>query len=377
MTTARDGPGILRARLPVVALIAFATFLGLWAGLVLLGWSLPVVSVGFPDWHGPLMVNGVLATLIVLERAVALRRAWAFAAPVVSGGGTLALLTPLGPMLGGVFWIVSGLLLTAVFLEIHRRQPGFHSAVLTTAAALLFFGNLTWWATGDVPAMVLWWVSFLVLLIAGERLELSRVFRLTLAKRVAFGVGAAMLVVGPVLSTVTLVPAIATEAAGLVTLGVWLLLYDVARANLPLPGRPRFLGLCLVSGYAWIVFAGALALGTGASLPGLVYDAFLHAIFIGFVFTMIMAHALVILQAFLGRSVPFTRAFYVPLVLIEGTLALRVASDLAGWDALRMWAGLLNVVAILSFVLVLGGNLARDRLRWIQDLFHPDFMNVR
>jgi hypothetical protein len=42
--------------------------------------------------------------------------------------------------------------------------------------------------------------------------------------------------------------------------------------------------------------------------------------------------------------------FYVPLALLQGTLVLRVAADLALNPALRQWAGLFNVLAILLFL---------------------------
>jgi len=58
--------------IPLLILAIFALLLGLWAGLLRLGWSSPA----FPNLalaHGPLMVSGFLGGLIPLERAIAIR----------------------------------------------------------------------------------------------------------------------------------------------------------------------------------------------------------------------------------------------------------------------------------------------------------------
>ena len=60
-------------RLPLLAMGMIALLTGLWAGLLRLGWDLPLLRPTFPALHGPLMVSGFLGTLIGLERAVALR----------------------------------------------------------------------------------------------------------------------------------------------------------------------------------------------------------------------------------------------------------------------------------------------------------------
>ncbi len=79
------------------------------------------------------------------------------------------------------------------------------------------------------------------------------------------------------------------------------------------------------------------------------YDAMLHAVFVGFVMSMIFGHAPVIFPAVLGGSVRFGRLFYAPLALLHASLALRVAGDL-GASPLRAWGGLLNMAAIVLFL---------------------------
>lgn len=60
-------------RSPLLALGLAALAIGVWAGLLRFGWSLPGGHANLIELHGPLMVFGFLGTVISLERAVALR----------------------------------------------------------------------------------------------------------------------------------------------------------------------------------------------------------------------------------------------------------------------------------------------------------------
>jgi hypothetical protein len=79
----QDSLGISQRRLRVLLLVLGlgALLAGLWAGLLRLGWSVPLPQPLLPAAHGPLMVSGFLGTLISLERAVALGRRWPMACP--------------------------------------------------------------------------------------------------------------------------------------------------------------------------------------------------------------------------------------------------------------------------------------------------------
>jgi hypothetical protein len=65
---------------------------------------------------------------------------------------------------------------------------------------------------------------------------------------------------------------------------------------------------------------------------------------------MIFGHAPIIFPAVLGMPINFHPVFYVQLVLLHLSLLLRIAADLGGWVAGRMWGGLLNEVALLLFL---------------------------
>ena len=82
---------------------------------------------------------------------------------------------------------------------------------------------------------------------------------------------------------------------------------------------------------------------------GPIYDAKLHAVFVGFVFSMVFGHAPIIFPAVLGLPLTYRPVFYAPLVLLHVSLALRLFSGLMGFSWGRLLGGLLNALAILAF----------------------------
>ena len=65
---------------------------------------------------------------------------------------------------------------------------------------------------------------------------------------------------------------------------------------------------------------------------------------------MIFGHAPIIFPAVLGRPLPYRRAFYLHLVLLQITLIMRIGGDLFNLPLLRQWGGLLNVIVLLIFL---------------------------
>ncbi|MEO8758788.1 MAG: hypothetical protein ABI398_13680 [Devosia sp.] len=120
----------------------------------------------------------------------------------------------------------------------------------------------------------------------------------------------------------------------LLGLSVWLYRYDVARRVVRRPGSTRFYASGMLAGYAWLAFSGGLFL-FGPALD-LAYDLQLHTIFLGFVLSMLMAHALIILPAVLGIRLTFSRALYVPLALLHASLVLRVLGNTIAPGTLRL-----------------------------------------
>src|SRR5690606_26684907 len=73
----------------------------------------------------------------------------------------------------------------------------------------------------------------------------------------------------------------------------------------------------------------------------------------GFVMSMIMAHAPVILPAVLRKPLPYRWFLYLPVALLHVSLALRIlGGDAWGSVAALHWGGSLNVIAILLFIVL-------------------------
>jgi hypothetical protein len=301
------------------------------------------------------MVSGFLGTLISLERAVAINQRWMYVGPAFSGVGALLLIAGLAGWPGPLLMTLGSAGLVAVFVVIVRRQFALYTVTMGLGALTWLVGNGLWLTGQPVHRVVLWWIAFLVLTIAGERLELARILRPSKASLVAFLAITSLLLVGLLMSSYT--PDLGTRLAGggMIGLALWLLRYDVARHTLRKPGLPRFIAACLLSGYVWLAAGGLMGLIFGGIAAGPRYDAVLHAVFLGFVFSMIFGHAPIVLPAVLGVPLTYHPSFYAHLILLHLSLSLRVLGDLAGWWAGRQWGGLLNAVVLLLFL----GNTAR------------------
>ena len=350
-------------------LAALALLAGLWAGLLRLGWPLPPLSLRLPAQHGPLMASGFLGTLISLERAVALsqrlngRRLY-YASPLLAGLGAMALFLALPTAVPRSLSALGALGLVLIFIVIYRLQPTMDHAVMSIGALAWLVGQVLWLAGWPLYRVVPWWAGFLVLTIAGERLELARVLRLKRAARQSFLVIVGGFLAGLLLSLFTLDGGLRLAGLALFALGLWLLRYDLARRTIRQAGLTRFIAACLLPGYVWLMIGGALWLFSGAhALAGPVYDAMLHTIFLGFVFSMIFGHAPVIVPALLGVQAPYSPRFYGHLALLHVSLLLRVLADLLHWVSLRRWGGLLNEVAVVLFLVVTGVAVLQGRER--------------
>jgi hypothetical protein len=134
-------------------------------------------------------------------------------------------------------------------------------------------------------------------------------------------------------------------------LTLWLVRYDVARRTVSQSGLTRFIAVCLLSGYFWLAVSGVIGIGLGSPGAGPIYDALLHALFVGFALSMVFGHAPIIFPAVLNRPIVFRRAFYLHVALLHVSLVMRLTGDLAGVSLLRLCGGLLNVAAIGLFLI--------------------------
>ena len=341
---------------PLIALAALALLAAVWAGLVRMGWGLPALHPDLAAHHGDLMISGFLGTLISLERVVALKRRAAPAIPLLAGAGSFAFLVG-SPAGVGLFLVAAaGAGLLGIYAAVYRLQPALHTAVMAGGAGMWLVGNLLRLGGAPVPQVVPWWAGFLILTIVGERLELMRLRFPSPARRAALLAAILVFTGGLALTRIDWDLGVRVAGLGLAGQGIWLATSDIARRTVRQPGLTRFIAWSLLAGYVWLTVASVLWLHFGREVAGIRYDAMLHAVFLGFVFSMIFGHAPVILPSVLGVRMAFRPAFYGHLVLLHASLLARIAADLAGAPGAARWGGLLNAAALLLF----GLNTARS-----------------
>ncbi len=350
------------ARLPILVLGMLSLLGGVLAGLARLGWDVPTIAANASGVHGALMVSAFFGTVISLERAVALGRAWAYLAPAAAGAGGVALLGGAPLVVPQGLSLVASAIMLAASIQVLRRLLAPFTVVLASGALCWAVGNLVWFVFGATSVATPWWFAFLVLTIGGERLELSRFIPTPRAARRVFFAIVGALLAGAALSLYEEGHGLALFSVALLSLAAWLLAFDIASRNVRRDGLPRFIALCLLTGYVWLGVAGILGTGGGFALGHAWRDSTLHAVGLGFVFSMVLGHAPIIFPAVARVKIPYHVSFYLPLVALHTTLLLRVCGGIAGDFTLRRIGGLANAYALLAFIAVLVIGILRGKV---------------
>jgi hypothetical protein len=341
----------MTVRLAALALAVLALGVGIATGLLRLGLAVPVAPLA--SQHAVLMVAGFLGTVIALERAVAYGSPLAYAAPLASGLAALALVTGFESV-ARALWLGAGLVLVGLSVALARRQPLPHMVLLAVGAAAWLAGNTLHAVQRDDLALA-WWFSFLVLTIAAERLEMTRLMRRRAGAAAAFAGCVTLLLAGAAVSLLDPAKGGAVFGLALAALAAWLCIFDIARRTLRAGGFAGYAAAALLAGYAWLAIGGVawLAWAQGVAL---MRDTALHALGLGFVMSMVFGHAPLVVPAIARRRMRFSSAFYAPLVLLHLSVAWRLAASVFAPE-LRWPAGLAHVVALALFVTVLARSL--------------------
>ncbi|MCA9865199.1 MAG: hypothetical protein KC410_01775 [Anaerolineales bacterium] len=358
-------------RLPILLLAIIALLFAIWAGLLRAGWSWPPVQPDLAAAHGPLMVSAFLGTVIGLERAVALDRKAAYLVPLLSALGGLLLITGLSWMGAGYLLALAAAGLVILFSLIVRQHTAIYTITMALGSLAWLIGNL--WQVAGQPIYIVtpWWIAFLVLTIAGERLELSRVLRLSNRTIHWFVVATAIFLAGVVWSRFNYDTGTRLTGLGMILLAAWLMIFDIARRNLRHRDLTRFIAYALFGGYIWLGTGGLLWLVYGGVPAGPLYDAVLHSVFLGFVFAMIFGHAPLIFPSVLQRPMAYLPSFYLPLIFLHLSLVMRITGDLINNIPLRQWGSLLNGLTLLLFLLITATALAQGSKNQAPDAAPP------
>lgn len=339
-------------RIPILAMGMLSLITALWGGVQRLGWDLPTLTITLPANHGPLMVGAFLGTVIGLERAVALGHLWGYLGPLLTGLGGILMITGAAPLgVAQALMAAGSLLLSLVFIAFMQRQFHLFLAIMGVGALSWLVGNLLWLQGAAIYEVVWWWMGYLLLTIAGERMELGRMLFLSQTKQMLMLLSVAISIVGMMLTVWDVDLGVRLLGLGMLTSALWLSRYDVARRTVKQSGLPRFIAINLLAGYFWLAVSGLLLISFGADFSGLYYDAVLHAFFLGFVFSMIFGHAPVIFPAVLGRGMLYRPVFYIHVVLLHFVLLTRVGGGLTDELIPRNIGGLLSAITLVIFVL--------------------------
>jgi len=163
----------------LVPAVLLALLAGTAGGLVRAGIVLPASGAWLGQavlGHAFLMICAFMGTVIGIERAVAVRQPLAFAAPLASASAGVLHLAGAAHT---ATWVAAAaaLAFVAINMLVVARQRAAHTVLLLTSALAWLAGNGLLVAGASPSAVIPWWFSFLVLTIAAERLEMTRLMR--------------------------------------------------------------------------------------------------------------------------------------------------------------------------------------------------------
>jgi hypothetical protein len=359
----RPGPrlhGLVNPRVAfggaLLACVAASLLAGLAGGLLRVGIALPMAAD--TPWltraalaHAALMMCGFMGTVIAIERAVAFKHPAAWLAPVASGAGAVALLAG-AQVLAALLFVLAALVFVAVNVLLLRRQPAAHTGLLVASAGAWLTGNVLLAVGANSSTVLPWWFAFLVVTIAAERLEMTRLMRRRPGAQPALHLVLAALAWGAACSGVAPVLGGVLFGLALCGLAAWLLAFDIARRTVRAEGLSRYMAVCLLGGYVWLAIAGVAWAATALGYP--TRDIALHALGLGFIVSMMMGHAPVILPAVARVKLQFGNFFYLPLLALHVSLIVRLVAGATDFHV-RAQGALFNALAIALFAATAAG----------------------
>ncbi|MDW7978679.1 MAG: hypothetical protein RMH74_07740 [Candidatus Caldarchaeum sp.] len=330
--------GVARPQASLLLPPAFVCLmLGLVGGLSRMGLVQPPLQQ-IAQNHGPLMVVGFLAALIAAERALTLNNVLMAVASTHFSLGGLLLMFPL-EILNAVLWLGGGIafLLWSVWTVVKFRK-NFSTVFFVAAGFLLLAGNIFFILNYPTTYYVFAWTIFFTSFIVGERMDMLKI---TKASKASY------------LSAATSIP---MAFMGLASMNKYffsalfiLLLLSVARHDVALRfikrgGFSRYLSLGLFTAYLWLAVSAVLWLLSSST------DVMLHSVFLGFVGTMVFAHAPIILPALLKTRHFYSPLLYIPFTLLQLSTAIRLVSAQTLQIGLWSLSGALTVVSVVVFI---------------------------
>lgn len=340
-------------RLPFILAALISLIIGLWAGLIRIGWSIPV-NTATPH-HGAIMVGGFLGTLIALEKIIPLRKKWLFFIPGASAASVIFFFLNL-PLISIILLIFSGAGLTCVLFTYFLRNRSIEYLLMSSGGLCWMIGNILLFHTNFYPIAVPWWIGFTLLIITAERLELMKFLPVEKKSYRWLYTLLSIFFISLVLSFHGTGKII--TGCALAGIAIWLMKFDVIGITIRKNELPKFVAIALLCGYFALLLTGIFSFSLASQAMG--FDAVVHTFFIGFVFSMIFAHGPIILPGILGISVkPFSRQLYGWLFLLHSSWLIRLAADVHIDFEWRRISGIVATVAIFGYFITIAIVTAR------------------
>lgn len=332
-------------RLPFLMLAVLSLVIGLWTGLSRIGWDIFILPA--TAHHGAVMVGGFLGSLIALEKIIPLKNKWLFAIPSLSVAAVITFLSG-EPRSAIMLLILASAGLVFLFGFYLHKQRSIIYALMLTGAFCLLIGNILLYSSSFYPLAFPWWISFVLFVIAAERIELMKFLPVTARSKNVFLVFLLTFIAGAAISFHHYGNIIA--GAALFATALWLLNNDAISVGLKKQNLTRFVSISLSLGYLALLTTGIFFITF--SDHWLAYDALVHTYFIGFAFSMIFAHGPIILPGILGISAkPYHPILYTWLAMLHCSWVIRVFSDAFTAMEWRRYSGIFSALAIVGYFL--------------------------
>ena len=313
---------------------------GTIGGWYRMGWDIYIPHTAAS--HGLLMVGGFMGGVITLERMITMKQKWWLIFPGVAALSVIVGLLGYSQAMILCQSMASMGMTLFYFHHLRNDQSGFWY-ILLLGALSWFIGNINFLITNTIPLSLPWWIGFILFTILGERLELTRFLPVSKAK---------LKVLYVLLGVSFISLALPLHGVGhwlyICSLGgliAWFSLNDMARKSIKKPGYSRYLGTGILTGYGWLAIH-LLAFLFFKDQP-LGYDLFIHTFFLGFGFSMIWAHAPMILPAVLKLpNRPYHPVLWIMWSIFQVSLLARILVSVMEWESLRRILGMINGLSI-------------------------------
>lgn len=328
----------------------FAILIGIWRIALTRGFILPSIPEFLPP-HGNLMIGAFLGTLIIFERMFALPVKWLIWTPYIWGisSALIHIDFPLFKILNIVAllgWGIHRFIAYKTFKHLLNPLIEFLSYV-ALSIALLSHGGLA----GSIESALAGF-SFAIAVIGAERIELTLGFNRTSAKVLYLSL-IVYLGISIINSLFYLIP---VQIVGIILLFVSIgLIYNdsviivyVKGFALAQGALHKFARETLIVAYLWLIFA-SISIILWNQIQAVAKDVVFHSIGLGFIFTMILSHAPIVLGSTLGKMpkrIPSRILFY----LFQLMTIVRVFTDLFVTVSVELWSWAGWITGTLHFI---------------------------